>query len=120
MGPHQGDPALLLAVISLTGRNDGSPERHASQFAVVSMAETLALQPQDLHLLLHPRMGMVIPLVSDEVQIRLAEKECAHDCHVSRYNPFPADRQLPGVYAFRHSSAIVPLSAAFGISDADI
>jgi hypothetical protein len=56
------------------------PGRDVGQFGDVRVGEALALQPQDFHLALDPRVRMVIPIVAYLRQDFFAEDELAHGC----------------------------------------
>ena len=51
---------------------------HVGQAGDGFVGEALALEPQDLHLLLDARMGVVVSLVADRIEIVGGEGEASH------------------------------------------
>src|SRR5438034_746673 len=65
----------------------GRGTRHASQPGRLVVGDLLADQPQDFHPLLHPRIGMLIPFLSKNLQILLRKRQslsCGHPWPPSR------------------------------------
>ncbi len=60
------------------------PPRHSSQFRNALVNFSLALEQDDLHPLLHARIGVIIPLLGQRLLNFLGENESTHPCIPAR------------------------------------
>jgi hypothetical protein len=81
-----GDAAGLLkpAVLELVEVALHRARRDVSQGGNLLVREALVFQPQHFHFALHARVGMMISLMANLPDCRLAESKGAHGCHLPR------------------------------------
>jgi len=76
--PGQAAEALQAAVGELVEVALDAAAGDVGEASDVFVAEALALEPQDLHLLLDARVGVMVALVADGVEGLGSEGEAAH------------------------------------------